>query len=422
MAENEGQDQSGHPLLVILSIVFLDLVGVGILIPIVPILLAGPRSPYYILPAGYTVQEGYILLGWLVAIYPLFQFLAAPILGQLSDKYGRKKVLGVSLAGTSISYAVFAIGIITKNLPLLFVARAFDGITGGNIPVAQAVVADITPPRERAKAFGLIGAAFGLGFIIGPYIGGKLSDPSVVSWFNAATPFWFAAILAAVNITLVIALLPETLAHAKKGLKIQWSRSLSDVLHAYTYRDFRALFTTAFLFQGGFTFYTTFIGVYFINKFNFTSGNIGDFLAYVGLWIVISQGLILRKLTRFADYKILRVALVVTGVLVLAFFLPTASWQLLFVVPLFGIANGLSQAFLPTIISRSADQSIQGEILGINASVAALAQSIPPIIAGYLAAEIVAQAPIYVASLCIVLAGIVFWIFYKRTYQSTTSV
>ncbi|MGZ4852412.1 MAG: MFS transporter [Halobacteriota archaeon] len=422
MAENEGQDQSGHPLLVILSIVFLDLVGVGILIPIVPILLAGPRSPYYILPAGYTVQEGYILLGWLVAIYPLFQFLAAPILGQLSDKYGRKKVLGVSLAGTSISYAVFAIGIITKNLPLLFVARAFDGVTGGNIPVAQAVVADITPPRERAKAFGLIGAALGLGFIIGPYIGGKLSDPSVVSWFNAATPFWFAAILAAVNITLVIALLPETLAHAKRGLKIQWSRSLSDVLHAYTYRDFRALFTTAFLFQGGFTFYTTFIGVYFINKFNFTSGNIGDFLAYVGLWIVISQGLILRKLTRFADYKILRVALVVTGVLVLAFFLPTASWQLLFVVPLFGIANGLSQAFLPTIISRSADQSIQGEILGINASVAALAQSIPPIIAGYLAAEIVAQAPIYVASLCIVLAGIVFWIFYKRTYQSTTSV
>ena len=85
----------GKPLLVILSIVFLDLVGLGILIPIVPILLAGPRSPYYILPAGYTVQQGYILLGWLVAIYPLFQFLAAPILGQLSDKYGRRKVLGV---------------------------------------------------------------------------------------------------------------------------------------------------------------------------------------------------------------------------------------------------------------------------------------------------------------------------------------
>ncbi|HEX7514103.1 MAG TPA: MFS transporter [archaeon] len=236
----------------------------------------------------------------------------------------------------------------------------------------------------------------------------------LVSWFNGATPFWFAALLGAVNIVLVIALLPETLARTQKEVKIRWTQSLIDVVHAYTYRGFRTLFTTAFLFQGGFTFYTTFIGVYFINKFNFTSGNIGDFLAYVGLWIVISQGLILRKLTRFADYKILRITLITTGVLILAFFLPTVWWQLLFVVPFFGIPNGLSQAFLPTIISKSAEQSKQGEILGINASVSALAQSIPPIVAGYLAAQIVATAPIYVASLFIVLSGEVFWLFYKR--------
>ncbi len=256
----------GKPLLVILSVVCLDLVGIGILIPVVPILLAGPRSPFYLLPVGYTIQTGYILLGWLVAICPLCQFLAAPILGQLSDRYGRRKLLGISVTGTCISYIIFALGIVTRNIPLLFLARGFDGVTGGNIPVAQAVIADITPPEQRAKNFGLLGAAFGLGFIIGPYIGGKLSDPSIVSWFTAAIPFWFAAMLSAMNVFLILLLLPETLARAQRGFKIQWSRSLRDIAHAYTYKDFRALFATVFLFQGGFTFYTTFIGVYFINK------------------------------------------------------------------------------------------------------------------------------------------------------------
>jgi len=164
--EEEPPVLKGKPLFVILSIVFLDLVGVGILIPIVPILLAGPRSPYYVLPAGYTIQQGYILLGWLVAIYSIFQFLAAPILGQLSDKYGRRKVLGVSLGGTCISYIVFAMGIITKNIPLLFLARAFDGITGGNIPVAQAVVTDITPLKKGRKTSGLLERRSGLGSLL----------------------------------------------------------------------------------------------------------------------------------------------------------------------------------------------------------------------------------------------------------------
>lgn len=124
-----------NPLPVIFFTVFVDLVGFGILIPVIPLLLANPKSPYYILSGSTNIAEGYILLGFLTAIFPLMQFLAAPILGQLSDKYGRKKILGISLLGTSLSYILFAIGIITKNIPLLFISRAFDGITGGNAPV-----------------------------------------------------------------------------------------------------------------------------------------------------------------------------------------------------------------------------------------------------------------------------------------------
>ena len=184
----------GNPLLAVFMTIFIDMLGVGILIPVFPLLIL-PNSPDNILPTGWTIQQGFILFGWLSAAYPLAQFFAAPILGQLADRYGRKKILAISITGTMFGYILFAIGIATHNIPLLFASRILDGFTGGNISVAQAAIADISTAKNRARNFGLIGMAFGLGFILGPYVGGKLADPSVISWFNAQTPFYFTAAL-----------------------------------------------------------------------------------------------------------------------------------------------------------------------------------------------------------------------------------
>lgn len=403
-----------NPLPVIFMTVFVDLVGFGILIPIIPLLLANPASPYFLLPGGYSTGQGYILLGFLVAMFPLGQFFSTPILGQLSDRYGRKKLLAFSLAGTCFSYVLFAIGIIMRNIPLLFVSRAFDGITGGNIAVAQAAIADITTPENRAKNFGLIGAAFGLGFIIGPYLGGRLSDPNTVSWFNAATPFWFAAGLSFLNVMSILFFFPETHPKRASHISIQWARSLKNITKAYSMKSVRLLFGTNFLFQGGFAFFTTFFSVFLIRTFNFTQGTIGDFFAYVGIWIAFTQAVITRRVAnKFQEYEILRASLLGTGIAMLMYFLPS-SWQgLLLVTPLFAIANGLSQAHLTGLISRSTDHSIQGEILGINASVQALAQSIPPMLSGFIAASLTPESPIVVSALVIMVAGFVFITMYK---------
>lgn len=407
-----------NPLFVIFITVFIDLVGFGILIPVIPLLLGDPTSKFYLSTPGANPQEqfknGLIILGFLTAAFPLAQFFATPILGQLSDKYGRKKLLFISLAGTCISYMIFALGIITKNIPLLFASRIFDGITGGNIAVAQAAIADITTPENRAKNFGLIGAAFGLGFVLGPYIGGKLSDSNVVSWFDATTPFWFAAILSALNLVSIYFFFPETLKNKMNDKKIEWTKSVHNIIKAARSHNAPA-FLTNFIFNAGFTFFTTFASVYFFNKFHMNQGNVGDLFAYVGIWIAISQAVVTPILAkRLKEFQVLKFSLFMTALGILLIFLSNEVWQLLLIMPILSIGNGLTFANIAGLISRTADDDIQGEVLGINFSVQALGQAIPPILSGYIAASLAPESPLLVGAIVGVLAGIVFNIFYFK--------
>jgi DHA1 family tetracycline resistance protein-like MFS transporter len=416
----EQKHVSGKALPVVLMTIFLDVLGVGILLPIIPQLLANPTSPYYLLPTGWDYKGGLILLGWLIAIYPIMQWLSTPILGQLSDRYGRKRVLGFSIFGTALGYVLFAIGIITRNLPLLFFSRALDGVTGGNVSVAQAVIADITPPKDRTKRFALIGAAFGLGFVLGPYLGSKLATPNLSffglfdtpHWFNPATPFWFTAGLSMLNLLLILTLLPETHQHIQK-VKIKFTKSIENIILAGSYPGLRVVFPSIFLFWAGFSFFQTFFQVLLIDKLGFSQSNIGDYFAYVGIWIALTQAVITPMVAkRFRPHQVLKVSLIGAGLALFANLWAHNTTELLLVTPFFAVMIGNTIANSLSIVSMSADKFIQGEVLGINASVQALGQAIPAVMTGYLA-SIGISTPVIVGGVVVILGGLLFNAVYK---------
>jgi MFS transporter, DHA1 family, tetracycline resistance protein len=419
-----------NPLLAIFTTVFIDLVGFGILIPVFPLLI-GEGSPFRVTPESWSFTKGLIMLGWLQAIYPFCTFIASPILGQLSDRFGRRPVLAVSIFGTSIGYVLFAIGIMTANIPLLFAGRALDGFTGGNLAVANAAIGDISTNENRAKNFGALGAAFGLGFIVGPYLGGKLSSPDVSfyglfdtpSWFGATTPFWFAAILAMLNCVAVLTTFPETLKEKFHAGKLNAFQAITNVVVGFKSERLRAVLISGFLFSAGFTFFTTFFGIYLRNNFNFGPSKTGDYFAIVGLFIAFSQAVLVARVSKkLSDYSVLRFSLFGNAAMMMLYFVvPTSfSFGLYLVIPFFTAFNGLTMANMTSLISRSAEPGQQGQAMGIYSSVQSLAQVPASILVGYITTSVTSSQPLVVASVCIALGGLCFVFLFKPTYVSSS--
>ncbi len=398
-------------LLPIFITVFIDLVGLGIVVPVLaPLFLSINHG---ILPPAAPLFMRTILLGLLLSSYPLAQFFGAPLLGGLSDHKGRKKILLLSLAGTLFGYLFFAFGILTHNLVMLFVSRILDGFTGGNISVAMSAIADISDEKSKTKNFGLIGMAFGLGFILGPFIGGKLADPTMVSWFNSSTPFWFAALLALANILLVIWRFPETLT-TYVHTKLSIFTGFRNIKKAMSLTNLRTMFTVMFLLSFGFTFFTQFFQVFLIEKFHFTQSQIGDLFAYIGIFIAFTQGFLTRIVAKkFKPRQVLSISVLGLSLVFPLLLLPSDFHYLYFILPFVAICNGLTLPNATTIISNLGSKESQGEILGINQSIQSLAFAIPPIIAGVIS-SVNMSLPIIAASIIVFTSWIVFVFFYKE--------
>ena len=394
----------------VLLATFIDLLGIGIVIPVVaPLMISNTTGMF---DADVSVETRQILYGLLIASYSIAQFFGAPALGALSDRYGRKPVLEYALLGSSIGYALFSVGIITGNLPLLFASRILDGFTGGNISIAYSVVADISTTENKARNFGLIGTMFGIGFVVGPFLGGVLADDSLVSWFNPALPSWVAAGLCAFNLVVVRIMLQETLPVRSKK-KVDMLAGFKNMGKAFTIPNLRNLFITTFLAGLGFAFFTQFFQVLLIELFQFEEKDIGFFFGIVGICIALVQGVVLRPVSkRFRSDQIPGVTLFGLAIAIGINVFLTESWMAYAVIPLIALFQGLGSPNMSALVSDEATPDQQGEIMGINQSINSVAIAVPSVMAGFLGTLNV-FLPTLAAAFFTFLAGLSFHFLFK---------
>jgi MFS transporter, DHA1 family, tetracycline resistance protein len=350
------------PLLLIFLTVFIDMVGFGIVIPVLPLY----AEHFHATP---------VEIGWLTGIYSGMQIIFVPILGKLSDRFGRRPILIVSLAGTAVGFLIMGWA---TSLPLLFVARIIDGASGGNISTAQAYIADISTPENRSRSMGLIGAAFGLGFTFGPMIGG------IMSRISYGAPFYFAAALAAVNVVLLYFILPESLSAEHRAHPADRSRLIEIFQHGNG-RLFGTIVATYFFTITGFAIMTTLFALFTEKHFGFDAHQTGYVFGFIGIISVILQGgLIGRLIKLFGETTLARFGLLGLSIgLALLQCVPTIT-MLLLVSGMIAIANGLSTPTLNGLASQMIDRGWQGRALGIMQSAGSMGRLIGPLLAGWL--------------------------------------
>lgn len=367
--ENAPEKFFTKPLIIIFITVFIDLVGFGIVIPLLP---------YYAETAPFNATP--FEIGILFASYSLMQFIFSPILGSLSDKYGRRPILFFSIIGSAIGYLFIGFAF---ALWMVFAGRIIAGITGGNISTAQAYVADVTTKENRAKGMGLFGAAFGLGFIFGPAIGGILSR------YGIGVPFLFAAALSFINAGLLYFILPESVkkdsyqtSEFRKNRIVELFESLKDA-------HFGTLTAVYFFLVTSFSIMTYAFVLYTIERFGYTAEQNGYIFAFIGILAVIFQGGLFGKLAgRFGENPLMMI-----GCLMMAaslFAIPYVSpevgglFGLLGTVALLAIGNSMASPSVTSLVSKIANQNEQGKSLGVMQSGASLARAIGPAIGGVL--------------------------------------
>lgn len=365
--ESKGETLFTAPLVIILITVFIDLIGFGMVIPILP--FYAETAPYNATPFE---------IGMLFSIYSWMQFFFAPVLGRLSDRYGRRPILLISLIGSAIGY--FLIGI-AGTLTLVFAGRIMGGVTGGNISTAQAYIADVTTRENRAKGMGLFGAMFGLGFILGPALAGILSK------YGIHVPFFCAAGLSLANSVALYFFLPETI--KRGGVVTKRKNRFIELMESLKEKAFGTINLVYFLLVTAFSIMTYAFVLFTAYRFGYNAEQNGYLFAFVGLIAIIGQGFLFHRfVSLIGETKLTVIGCSLMAVSLTAFPLLGPEFGglggLLATCSVLSIGNAFASPSLTSLASKISSEDRQGASLGIMQSGASLARAIGPTVGGVL--------------------------------------
>lgn len=402
-----------HPMLPLFLVVFFGYVGFSLAFPIFSPMFLDPSHHFF--PETFSMRLRTTLLGFVLAAYPLGQFLGLPLLGQLSDCYGRKSVLSISLIVSFLAYLASGFAIIIHSFWLLLISRFICGYAEGNFSIAQATVADISHGHRRVKKFGLINMAASLGFVFGPIIGGKLADPELVHWFGDDTPFWFAAILILITIGMILWQLPETKPKEERS-------KLKDSLHpfsglmilhkSFTKTGHRDLYLINFMFYFGLFFFYQYYPVLLVKRYQFDPSDIADMSAYVAVLIALGQLLIVHPLAkRVAPRKAAIFGAFVLAPTLICLTFKSFSLVTYLFLPIACVTMALATTNWQSLVAHSVPSDLIGEVLGVNYSMQILGEIITSSLGGFLAGFFIASLPLVVGGVVVFLAAMAIWVF-----------
>jgi DHA1 family tetracycline resistance protein-like MFS transporter len=351
-----------------------------------------------------TFGSNDFVTGLLVASYAVAQLIGAPLLGRLSDRFGRRPILLVSIFGTFLGFLLLGFA---TTLWMLFVSRIIDGLTGGNLSIAQAYITDVTDAKSRAQGLGLIGAAFGIGFIIGPVAGGLLSQ------WGYAVPAFVAAGLAFINLVLIYLWLPESLT-AEKRAQMPEKRpavTLSALLVALQRPFSGSLLITRFFFGLAFAMFQTIFALYALNRFKLNVFDTSLILTYVGVLSVITQGFLIGRIVKLLREDLLIVACVaLMGISLLGWALAPSVLALLIVLVPTSLSGGILNTLLSSTLTKAVAPQEIGGILGLAASVESSTRILAPALGGFLLQQAGTWAP--GAAGALIMAGLLVYVWF----------